>query len=152
KVTQNKRITKSKPSRKKATHSPVQVSQMGALGVLGGKVTGSKDSAGAWASTNAKRGSGLSQNSLKGGAGNSLPGQGLVSSPRGNSGSGVGAGGYATRGRGGCKQGYGKMDSGGSSSAYSEPLTEEALIEGGLDRDQIASVINRNIGQIIYCY
>ena len=32
------------------------------------------------------------------------------------------------------------------------PLDEEATFEGGLDRDQIIAVINKNKGQIIYCY
>jgi hypothetical protein len=26
------------------------------------------------------------------------------------------------------------------------------LIEGGLDKDQIAAVINRHLGEVIYCY
>lgn len=32
------------------------------------------------------------------------------------------------------------------------PLTEEASVESGLDRDQIAAVVQKNMGQIIYCY
>ena len=32
------------------------------------------------------------------------------------------------------------------------PLTQEATVESGLDRDQIAAVVQKNMGQIIYCY
>ena len=31
-------------------------------------------------------------------------------------------------------------------------IDEETVIEGGLDRDAIAEVIRRNLGQIRYCY
>ena len=44
------------------------------------------------------------------------------------------------------------MNMGGTAAAYFEPLDEEALVEGGLDKDQIAAVINRHIGEVIYCY
>ena len=70
----------------------------------------------------------------------------------GTGGRAKGAGGYETRGKGGGKPGYGKMSLAGSSGAYFQPLAEEALIQGGLDRDQINAVINRHRGQIIYCY
>jgi hypothetical protein len=63
-----------------------------------------------------------------------------------------GVGNYGTRGTGGGKQGYGKVAINGSSSGYLEPLSEEAFIEGGLDEEQVAAVINRNLGQVIYCY
>ncbi|MCJ8277250.1 MAG: AgmX/PglI C-terminal domain-containing protein [Bdellovibrionales bacterium] len=152
KIKRNNRITKNRSRTRRNGRKTVNVSKVGALGLLGGKLSGSKSSAGAWASSKAKRGSGLSQNSRKGGSGRGLPGKGLISSPRGHSGKALGSGGYATRGRGGGKQGYGRMNTGGSGAAYTEPLSEEALIEGGLDRDQIASVINRHIGQVIYCY
>jgi len=44
------------------------------------------------------------------------------------------------------------MNVGGTAASYFQPLEEEALVEGGLDRDQIAAVINRHIGEVIYCY
>jgi hypothetical protein len=41
---------------------------------------------------------------------------------------------------------------GGTAASYFEPVQEEALTDGGLDKDQIAAVINRHIGEVIYCY
>ena len=40
----------------------------------------------------------------------------------------------------------------GSSNAYFEPVEREAMIEGGLDRDQINEVIQRHIGEVRFCY
>jgi hypothetical protein len=89
----------------------------------------------------------------KGGFSGSLYGKGLVATaPGGGSSRAEGAGGYGTRGKGGGQAGYGNMSMVGSSAGYLEPMEDEVMVEGGLDRDQIAAVINRNRGQIIYCY
>jgi hypothetical protein len=40
----------------------------------------------------------------------------------------------------------------GGSSGYFLPLEEEALVQGGLDKDQIAAVVQRHLGEVIYCY
>ncbi len=40
----------------------------------------------------------------------------------------------------------------GSSGAYFEPLAEDSIVEGGLDRDQINAVIQQNLGEVTYCY
>ena len=82
-----------------------------------------------------------------------IPGKGLVSATMGQGAQIEGGGGYGTRGKaGGGRAGYGQMNLGGTGAAYFQPVEEEALVEGGLDKDQIAAVINRHIGEVIYCY
>jgi outer membrane biosynthesis protein TonB len=66
-------------------------------------------------------------------------------------------GGIATQGKAG---GVGNFKNGtglaggsvGSGNVLALSDDEETLIEGGLDRDAIAEVIKRNLGQIRYCY
>lgn len=66
-------------------------------------------------------------------------------------------GGIATQGKAG---GVGNFKNGtglaggsvGSGNVMALSDDEETLIEGGLDRDAIAEVIKRNLGQIRYCY
>ena len=133
----------------------VKVENSGVLGVLGGMKTGSKNSAGFNANAlNDSRGT--SWNSAgEGGVGGmerAIPGKGLVGGTMGQ-GNIVDGGGYGTRGKaGGGRAGYGTMNMGGTGGAYFNPSEEEALVEGGLDKDQIAAVINRHIGEVIYCY
>jgi hypothetical protein len=80
-------------------------------------------------------------------------GKGLVASAMGRGERIEGGGGYGTRGKsGGGRPGYGSMNMGGTAASYFEPVQEEALVEGGLDRDQIAAVIARHQGEVIYCY
>lgn len=134
----------------------VRVENEGALGVLGGMKTGSKNSAGFnMNASNDSRGTswnGASSGGV-GGMERAIPGKGLVASAMGNGQQVEGGGGYGTRGKaGGGRPGYGSMNMGGTAAAYFEPVQEEALVEGGLDKDQIAAVINRHIGEVIYCY
>lgn len=134
----------------------VQVEKVGALGVLGGMKSGSKNSAGF--NTKALNDSrGTSWNGAGaggvGGMERAIPGKGLVGGVMGSGERVEGGGGYGTRGKaGGGRPGYGEMGMGGTAAAYFEPVSEEALVEGGLDKDQIAAVINRHIGEVIYCY
>lgn len=88
----------------------------------------------------------------RGGAAGYMPGNGLIAGSAGQGARAQGAGGYGTKGSGGGKAGYGKISLVGGTSAVSLPMDDEATVEGGLDRDQIIAVINRNKGQIIYCY
>ena len=134
----------------------VKVENMGALGALGGMKTGSKSSAGF--NMNALNDSkGTSWNGAgEGGVGGmerAIHGKGLAVSAMGSGEKIEGGGGYGTRGAaGGGRPGYGSMNMGGTAAAYFEPVTEEALVEGGLTKDQIAAVINRHIGEVLYCY
>lgn len=135
------------------------VRRIGALAALGGLARGHKGS------------EGLDMHSLKniraagvgaggggigdvgrGGAKGYMPGSGLIAGSAGEGARAQGAGGYGTRGSGGGRAGYGKISLVGGTSAVSLPMDDEATVEGGLDRDQIIAVINRNKGQIIYCY
>src|SRR5262249_58286500 len=89
----------------------------------------------------------------KGGMERAVPGQALVSGAMGQGAQVEGGGGYSTRGKnGGGRPGYGSMNMGGTAAAFFQPVDEEALVEGGLDKDQIAAAINRHIGEVIYCY
>jgi len=145
-------------SRKKLRRTPlrtqVSVSKVGALGALGGSRSGKKGSAGFNINAaNSSLGTSL-KNVGRGGSGGqsrAVHGRALVTTPIGMGGN-SGSGGYATRGKGGGRPGYGSMQTPGGSEGYFLALEEEALIEGGLDKDQIAAIINRHIGQIIYCY
>lgn len=132
----------------------VSLSKVGALGALGGMANGLKGSAGFNVNaTNASLGTSLKEIG-KGGAGGferAAHGPGLVAGPVGTGGA-KGTGGYATRGKGGGRPGYGNMSMVGGSSGYFLPLEEEALVQGGLDKDQIAAVVQRHLGEVIYCY
>ncbi|MCB0350657.1 MAG: AgmX/PglI C-terminal domain-containing protein [Bdellovibrionales bacterium] len=160
KVANKTRVTKSfaktsnkNKSKKVITRPGQSVRDMGALGVLGGMSKNSKGSGGL--NLNAKTnnpGVGYGGAAAKGGYERGLVGKGLVQAGIGSGGSMQGFGGYGTKGKGGGKPGYGSQGVGGSSAGYFEPLSEESLIEGGLDQDQINAVIQRNIGQVIYCY
>ncbi|XGC82204.1 AgmX/PglI C-terminal domain-containing protein [Bdellovibrio bacteriovorus] len=155
------------PNAKKLRSKPYHVNtakakdvrRVGALAALGGLSTGARDAEGLdmrslknirAAGTGA--GGGGIGNAGRGGARGYLPGSGLIAGSAGEGARAQGAGGYGTRGSGGGRAGYGKIPMVGGTSAVSLPIDDEATVEGGLDRDQIIAVINRNKGQIIYCY
>lgn len=153
-----KNTLKSKPY-KTRTEKAVDIQRVGALAALGGLKNGAKNAEGLdlnsmkniRAAGTGNGGGGLGD-SGKGGIKGYLPGTGLIAGAVGNGGKAVSAGGYGTRGTGGGKAGYGKIAMVGGTSAVSLPLDSEATVEGGLDRDQIIAVINKNRGQIVYCY
>lgn len=134
----------------------VKVENAGVLGVLGGMQTGSKNSAGFnMKALNDSKGTSWNGAGAAGVGGmeRAIPGKGLVGATMGHGAVVEGGGGYGTRGKaGGGRPGYGSMNLGGTGAAFFEPAQEEALVEGGLDKDQIAAVINRHIGEVIYCY
>lgn len=158
KVTPKTLTAKVKATRKEnaTLRTKIKVENVGALGALGGMKNGSKNSAGFnTAALNDSKGTswnGAGSGGV-GGMERAVHGKGLVASAVGRGGQIEGGGGYGTRGKaGGGRPGYGSMNMGGTAAAYFEPLDEEALVEGGLDKDQIAAVINRHIGEVIYCY
>lgn len=136
------------------------VSRFGALAALGGTAKGTRGYEGldnnsmkAIRSAGVGSGGGGVGSAGRGGIKGYLPGNGLIAGSAGEgSGKAQSAGGYGTKGTGGGRAGYGKISLVGGTSAVSLPLDEEASIEGGLDRDQIIAVINKNRGQIVYCY
>ena len=115
------------------------------------------------------------------GLANSMYGKGLIAAPFGEGSAAPGAGGYGTRGKmGGGAQGAGYGDQtlvgswkgtgpkgdgpAGSGAGNGDPNgspwgaadasgdDNDVLVTGGLDRDQIAQVIARHMGEITYCY
>lgn len=107
-------------------------------------------------------------NDTGGGYAQALYGKGMIAAQVGAGGGGFGSGygngragdgGYGTKdknkiGAGGVgHEGFGnggKLGAGGS--AFILPVAEEALVEGGLDEDQVEQIVARNKGQIAYCY
>lgn len=140
---QQQTVTKSGPSLKR----------MGALGVLG-SLNASKQRGGlnlGAAQTSAGPGlGGGTQGS--GGVQTGIYAKGLIAAPVGAGGNLQGAGGYGTKGKGGGQAGYGTLSLVGAQGASPVPLGSEAVIDGGLDRDAISAVIQRNLGQVRFCY
>lgn len=129
-----------------------RLKRMGALGALG-SLNKSKQVGGLnLGAANTTAGPGLGGTQGSGGVQTSLYARGLTSAPLGAGGRVDGAGGYGTKGKGGGQAGYGKMTMVGSTGAAPIGLSQEASIDSGLDRDQIAAVVNRNIGQVRFCY
>jgi len=129
-----------------------RLKRMGALGALG-SLSKSKQMGGLnLGAANTTAGPGLGGNAGSGGVQTSLYAKGLTSAPLGAGHNVQGAGGYGTHGKGGGQAGYGKMTMVGSTGAAPIGLSQEATVATGLDRDQIAAVINRNLGQVRFCY
>lgn len=127
--------------------------RMGALSALGslssGKNKGGLDIGAAQSSAGPGLGGGTQGS---GGVQTSLYAKGVVGAALGAGNNVNGAGGYGTKGKGGGQAGYGKLALTGSTGATPIPLGAEATVAKGLDRDQIAAVINRNLGQVRFCY
>jgi len=126
------------------------VKRLGALAALG-SLNKSKQRAGLnLGAVKTSAGPGLGGGTQgSGGVQTTLYGKGLVAAPLGVGGNIKGAGGYGTKGKGGGKAGYGKLSLIGSSGTKLIPLGRESIIEGGLDKDMISAVIQRNMGQIL---
>jgi len=129
----------------------VAINTIGAVGILGALGSGTKGGLKVDA-IQTSRGPGLGGNAGSGGMQSSFYGRGLVGATLGAGNKINGAGGIGTRGKGGGKEGYGSLSLVGSSGAYFQPVEEDAVVEGGLDRDEIAAVIQRHLGQIRFCY
>jgi hypothetical protein len=130
----------------------VNVKRLGAVAVLGA-LSKSKQKGGLnLDAANTTAGPGLGGTAGSGGTQTTLYGKGLVAAPVGAGANMQGAGGYGTKGKGGGQASYGTLSLVGSSGAAPVPLGREAIIEGGLDRDLISGVIDRNMGQVRFCY
>ena len=133
-------------------HQQVVAKASGVLGVLG-SLKNSKQYGGLKlndAQASAGIGRGGSQGS--GGVQTSVYAKGMFSAPVGSGGKVNGAGGYGTRGKGGGQAGYGKISLVGAGGSFFTPVESDALIGGGLDRNEIAAVINRHLSEVRYCY
>jgi hypothetical protein len=126
--------------------------RMGALAVLGSLAKSKQRGGVDLGAVNTTAGPGLGGTQGSGGVQTSLYGKGFVSAPVGVGGNLQGAGGYGTKGKGGGQAGYGKLSLIGSAGNNPIALTNEASVETGLDRDAIAAVINKNLGQVRFCY
>jgi len=141
-----------------AQRSDRSLERVGALAALGGIKSGAHDAEGldAQSMKNIRSaGHGLGGGGVgdvgNGGVRGMMSGSGLIAGSAGNGGRAQSAGGYGTKGVGGGRAGYGKINVVGGSAGLSLP-TDEAEVQCGLDMNQIAAVINKNKGQIIYCY
>lgn len=135
-----------------ATKNTNTLKRMGALAILGSLKTGNQKGGINLLASKVSAGPGLGGTQGSGGVQTTLYGKGLVAAPVGAGNNLQGGGGYGTKGKGGGQAGYGSMSLIGSSGVDSMPLAKEAVIGGGLDRSLIADVINRNLGQIRFCY
>jgi hypothetical protein len=139
-----------KPSTKVVNQNAVK--RAGALGVLGSLKGAGKSRGVNLGAANTTAGPGLGGTGGSGGVQSSLYGKGILAAPLGGGGNIHGGGGYGTKGRGGGQAGYGTLSLAGSAGGAPIPLGREAIIQGGIDRDLVASVVERNIGQITFCY
>ncbi len=141
---------------KENTPKPVQkavsIKRMGALSALGSLKASNQKAGLNLGAAQTTAGPGLGGTAGSGGVQTNVYSKGIVSAPLGAGGNVQGAGGYGTKGKGGGQAGYGSLSLVGSSGASSLPLGAEATVAQGLDRDQIAAVINRNLGQVRFCY
>jgi hypothetical protein len=128
------------------------VKRQGALAILGSLNSGKNKGGIDLGAVNTTAGPGLGGTEGSGGVQTNIYAKGLVGAPLGAGGNLQGGGGYGTKGKGGGQAGYGKLSLVGSSGASTISLGSEALVEGGLDRDLIAAVIAKNLGQIRFCY
>lgn len=154
KVALNPKAQQDQPTKtaKDTPKSPDRIKRMGALGVLG-SLNKSRQKGGLdLGAVNTTAGPGLGGTQGSGGVQTSLYAKGLTSAALGAGGKVEGAGGYGTKGKGGGQAGYGQLSMVGSSGAMPVGLEQEASVDTGLDRDAIAAVINRNLGQVRFCY
>lgn len=128
------------------------VKRLGALEVLGSSKSSSQKGGINLGAVNTTAGPGLGGTAGSGGMQTNVYSKGLVAAPLGPGANIKGAGGYGTKGRGGGQEGYGSMSLVGGTGAQPLPLANEATVGGGLDKDLIAAVIAKNLGQVRFCY
>lgn len=158
-----------------AANAPQQFQRLGSLGALSNAIKGSKNGMGSGlrgaggGTGGIGRGAGMGRGNGTMGRGHdsgggyeqALYGKGLIAGQVGGGGGGLGSGwgegtrgsgGFGTKGKGGGHAGYGNSKIGSGSSQFTYPVREDAVVEGGLDREAVDLVIMKNLGQIIYCY
>lgn len=136
----------------KVTTNEMSINQMGALGALGSLNKSSQKGGLNLNNVATSKGIGRGGTQGSGGMQQSIYGKGLVAAPLGTGNRANGAGGYGTKGAGGGQAGYGQLSLVGSSGSFFQPVKSEALIEGGLDKNEVDAVIKRHEGEIRYCY
>jgi len=146
------KLAKLRPNVQYRANKNVAVNNNGAASIFGALQKSNQDGGVAMNNMKTSRGVGLGGTEGSGGVQTSVYGSGLIGAPLGPQAKATGAGGYGTHGKGGGQAGYGKMSLVGSSNSFFQPVEEEASVEGGLDREEIAAVIQRHLGQIRFCY
>lgn len=141
-----------KPVHSKNIRSGNQIKKLGALSVLGGMNLNSHGLGGLSKTPTQTSGFGFDKIKAVGGSARGMLGKGLVQSGIGNNESLKGYGGTGLTGKGQGQEGYGDLGLAGTSGGYYLPLSDEAIVEGGLDPDQVNAVIQRHRGQLTYCY
>ncbi len=136
----------------KTAKTTTSLKRMGALAALGSLNSGKQKGGLDLGAVNTTAGPGLGGTQGSGGVQTSLYGKGIASAPLGAGNNIQGAGGYGTKGKGGGQAGYGKLSLIGSAGTDPIPLAQEASVASGLDRDAIAAVIQKNLGQVRFCY
>ena len=128
------------------------LNKMGALGALGGMNKNSTGLGGLSQAKSNSQGFGFDSTRAAGGNNRGMLGKGLISAGIGGGETMSGYGGNGTRGKGSGQAGYGHVGMAGRSGGYYLPLSDDASVEGGLDRDQIQAVVDRNQMQAVFCY
>lgn len=164
-----------RPKTKVAVAAPTQFQRLGSLGAISNALKGSRSGMGSGLRSSGGgtggighgagmgRGNGTMGHGHDSGGGyeQALYGKGLIAGQVGAGGGGYGSGwgsgtrgsgGFGTKGKGGGHVGYGTSKIGSGASNFTYPVREEAVVEGGLDREAVYLVIMKNLGQIIYCY
>ncbi len=124
----------------------------GVLGVLGSLRKSNQQGGLKLDQAQASAGIGRGGSQGSGGVQTNVYAKGMFSAPLGTGGRASGAGGYGTRGKGGGQSGYGKVSLVGAGGSFFQPVESEAWIGGGLDRNEIAAVINRHLSEVRFCY
>ncbi len=126
--------------------------QSGVLGVLGSLKKSNQNGGLKLDLAQASAGIGRGGSKGSGGVQTSVYAKGMFASPLGTGARIQGAGGYGTRGKGGGQAGYGKVSLVGAGGSFFQPIESEAWIGGGLDRNEIAAIINRHLSEVRFCY
>ncbi len=140
------------PTQAKPVTKTRSLKRMGALAALGSLNKSQQKGGLDLGALNASKGIGQGGSEGSGGVQRSIYSKGLVAAPLGSGANLKGAGGVGTKGKGGGKAGYGQLSMVGSVGDASIALSDTTVSGGGLDMDAINAVIQKNIGQIRFCY
>lgn len=124
----------------------------GVLGVLGSLNKSNQKGGLKLSDAQASAGIGRGGSAGSGGMQTTVYSKGMFSAPLGTGGKANGGGGYGTRGKGGGQAGYGQVSLVGSGQGFFQPVESEAWVGGGLDRNEIAAVIQRHLSEVRFCY
>lgn len=147
-----KKIVQNKIAPKRSRRAVAPNQQSGVLGVLGSLKKSNQRGGLQLDKAQASAGIGRGGTQGSGGVQTSVYSKGLFAAPLGTGGNAQGAGGYGTKGKGGGRAGYGQVSLIGAGNSFFQPVESDAWVEGGLDRNEIAAVIQRHLSQVRYCY